>query len=40
MIMKSEYTKKAEQLMKTLNITYTIEYDGIGINPNRNDKDK
>lgn len=38
--MKSEYTKKAEQLMKTLNITYTIEYDGIGINPNRNDKDK
>ena len=29
MIMKSEYTKKAEQLMKTLNITYTIEYDGI-----------
>lgn len=31
--MKSEYTKKAEQLMKTLNITYTIEYDGIGINP-------
>lgn len=40
MIMKSEYTKKAEQLMKTLNITYTIEYDGIGINPSRNDKDK
>ena len=38
--MKSEYTKKAEQLMKTLNITYTIEYDGIGINPSRNDKDK
>lgn len=38
--MKSEYIKKAEQLMKTLNVTYTIEYDGIGINPNWNDKDK
>lgn len=40
MIMKSEYTKKTEQLMKTLNVAYTIEYDGIGINPNWNDKDK